>query len=174
MIGSDRFGTGSANRFGGSDGSAPYGGARTTEPRTDNRRLPSEPIAASVVAELRYTLAGPPVPWQRARSNPRTGARYTCPRMRAAMDAHRWTCVAALGRMPGQWSPTDATAVYALHVTAWCTPRQRGDVDNLSKLVADALQGIAYVNDRQIARVDARREVDGVHPRTVVVLRRIA
>jgi hypothetical protein len=37
-----------------------------------------------------------------------------------------------------------------------------GDVDNLTKPVLDALQGVAYINDRQVSDVSAgRRDING-------------
>lgn len=45
--------------------------------------------------------------------------------------------------------------------------RSLGDVDNLAKLIQDALEGVAYANDRQVCELVARRVVDG-EERTVV------
>lgn len=113
--------------------------------------------------ELRYTVSGPPVPWQRARSNGKQ--RWTAPKMRHAKIAHQLTAIA---NRPRGW-PLDAR--YELEVTAFCLPIQRGDADNYGKLVSDALQGALYTNDRRVTRCDSRREIDRDRPRTEVVVR---
>jgi crossover junction endodeoxyribonuclease RusA len=43
-------------------------------------------------------------------------------------------------------------------------PAKRGDLDNLFKVVLDALQGFAYHNDSQIAEIHAIRYDDKLHP----------
>lgn len=43
-------------------------------------------------------------------------------------------------------------------------PRRRGDMDNVLKNIFDALSGIAFVDDEQIAMIEAKR-YDGERPR---------
>lgn len=116
-------------------------------------------------AELRYTLPGRPTTWKRARS--KGAQRWTDHGMRRAQHAHGCLARTLVARMR-TW-PLDAH--YALEVVAYCDPTQRGDADNYAKLVADALQGIAYVNDRRLVDVRGRREIDRANPRTEVVVR---
>lgn len=56
--------------------------------------------------------------------------------------------------------------------------RTSGDIDNLEKLVTDALQGAAYFNDSQIAHTDFRDKLfldqaqdGGLEPRTLIQVR---
>jgi len=49
-------------------------------------------------------------------------------------------------------------------------PDRRPDIDNSLKALNDALQGAAYVNDRQIHRLTATKRVDKGSPRVEVSL----
>lgn len=44
-------------------------------------------------------------------------------------------------------------------------PSRRGDLDNYNKVMFDALQGLAYVNDNQIVEIHSFREDDKNNPR---------
>jgi Holliday junction resolvase RusA-like endonuclease len=126
--------------------------------------------------ELAYVLLGPPVPWQRARSNRRTGAHFTDPRMKLAQNEHRWMAAIVLRcavRAGLDWDDEDRDARYELEVIAHCAPTSRGDSDNYGKLVADALQRVLYPNDRQLVRVIGERRVTRELPRTSVRIRRL-
>jgi len=47
--------------------------------------------------------------------------------------------------------------------------RQVKDIDNMWKLIADALQGLVWANDSQVWDMgETHREIDKAHPRTVV------
>ena len=60
---------------------------------------------------------------------------------------------------PDGVSPLDVDV--ALHVTHYCEFAV-GDTDNLIKPVQDALQGVVYVNDRQVKDgLSNRRNIDG-------------
>lgn len=47
-------------------------------------------------------------------------------------------------------------------------PRKSGDLDNRIKILLDALQGSAYMDDRQIVEIHARRFEDKKNPRVEV------
>lgn len=50
-------------------------------------------------------------------------------------------------------------------------PQKSGDVDNRIKQLADALQGIAYANDKQIKKITVERhDTDRKNPRAVVTI----
>ncbi len=53
----------------------------------------------------------------------------------------------------------------------WYRPRKIGDLDNHLKVVLDALQGWAYVNDAQIAELHAYRYYDKTNPRAEIEVR---
>lgn len=47
-------------------------------------------------------------------------------------------------------------------------PRRSGDLDNFLKVLGDALQGHAYVDDKQVVEIHARRFDDKHNPRVEV------
>lgn len=47
---------------------------------------------------------------------------------------------------------------------------RRRDLDNVLKPLLDALQGVVYANDRQIAHIELRREIDPRAPRVEITL----
>jgi crossover junction endodeoxyribonuclease RusA len=47
-------------------------------------------------------------------------------------------------------------------------PAKRGDLDNRIKIVLDAMQGFAYINDNQIREIHAVLHDDKAHPRLEV------
>ncbi len=47
-------------------------------------------------------------------------------------------------------------------------PRRAGDLANREKLVLDALQGYAYVDDKQIVELEMRKWLDHDNPRLVI------
>ena len=49
-------------------------------------------------------------------------------------------------------------------------PNRRGDLDNRLKPVLDALQGVAYSDDRQIVAINAVRQIDKDSPRVEVAV----
>ncbi len=54
----------------------------------------------------------------------------------------------------------------------WFQGRRSGDLDDRIKVVLDALQGIAYQNDRQIIELHAFRDYDSQHPRLEITIER--
>lgn len=46
--------------------------------------------------------------------------------------------------------------------------RKSGDLDNFLKVVLDALRGVAYTDDRQVVKIEARRFDDALNPRVEV------
>ena len=51
---------------------------------------------------------------------------------------------------------------------------RRCDLDNLAKLVLDALNGVAFVDDSQIVLLTASKCVDRTHPRSVIEIEEVA
>jgi crossover junction endodeoxyribonuclease RusA len=49
-------------------------------------------------------------------------------------------------------------------------PLRRGDLDNRVKATLDALQGVAYVDDEQVAELHAYRREDKARPRIEVTI----
>lgn len=50
----------------------------------------------------------------------------------------------------------------------WFRPARRGDLQNRQKIFLDALQGIAYVDDKQVAELHMYRDYDKANPRIEV------
>lgn len=118
------------------------------------------------MASVDITIPGEPVPFARAGSNGKI--RFTPPKQRDYMAATKYFAAAAMGKAslkpfagpvrmtivatylaPGSWS--DAKRRATMYRTS------RPDVDNLTKLVSDALNGIAYVDDAQVVELLASK-----------------
>ena len=54
-----------------------------------------------------------------------------------------------------------------VEITAY-RPRKAGDLDGIFKCVLDALQGVAYANDKQIIEIHAFRRDDKHNPRVEI------
>lgn len=52
-------------------------------------------------------------------------------------------------------------------------PNKRGDLDNRIKQCLDALQGSAYVDDKQVEHLEFTRAIDKANPRVEVTLEEI-
>lgn len=107
-----------------------------------------------------FTVDGDPVPKGRARVA--RGRAYTPARTVHAENVVAWQARTALG--PRQPSRELLSVRIVFHVGN----RRRRDLDNLAKTVLDALNGIVWVDDSQIAVLDLRRRLDPACPRTEV------
>lgn len=109
---------------------------------------------------LEYILYGEPRAWQRAGST--SGRRFTPKAVAAEQRRHKEA--ASLSR-PNDWP---SSARYVVTIAAFLGTRRRPDVDNLAKLVLDAIQGVAFDNDSDVVRLVVTREHDPAEPRTEV------
>ncbi len=50
-------------------------------------------------------------------------------------------------------------------------PAKRGDLDNSLKIAIDALKGIAFVDDKQVKRIEAEQFDDKYRPRLEITVR---
>ena len=88
-----------------------------------------------------FVIAGPPVSQQTRR---RARRRAWVEQLRAVVTA--------------QWPAGDPPVTIAVHVEiTHVYPAVSGDLDNLAKPVLDALQGLAYVDDRQVTDLTIRK-----------------
>lgn len=110
--------------------------------------------------ELRFTIPGRPVTWQR--TNDVRGRRVTDAEQRK--EKRRIAAIARAALPPG-W-PTDAE--YAIEVIGYWPDRRFGDADRLTSLSMDALEGVAYRADRQVVAQAGVRRLDREHPRVEV------
>jgi Holliday junction resolvase RusA-like endonuclease len=108
----------------------------------------------------RMTVLGNPIPWERARS--RGAQHFTSPRSRA--HKARIQVHAKQAKLPRLTGPLRLSATFYRESAQAC------DVDNLAKAVQDALNGIAYEDDRQIVHLTAVKALDRVNPRTEIVI----
>lgn len=64
-----------------------------------------------------------------------------------------------------QWRNKPIDGDVELWVTLYFGTKRRGDVDNFNKLALDALTGIVYHDDRQVAFLRIERSYDKKNPR---------
>jgi Holliday junction resolvase RusA-like endonuclease len=97
-------------------------------------------VTARVIAII---IPGEPIPKQSFRFR-YSGRHFVPARIRAAQDQVAWCAREAMAGALPLSGPVSVTATFARK------SRRRVDVDNLWKLVGDALQGIVFENDAQI------------------------
>lgn len=124
---------------------------------------------------IEFDVTGLPVPFTRTGSRGKcrscgsgdvTIARYSEPKYKSYREVIAWEAKAA-GAKPVEGPvivqlmvADDAISVSVAepeHVMKYRRPR--GDLDNYAKTVLDALEGIAYINDRQVVDLDASFEI---------------
>lgn len=131
-----------------------------------------------------FSVPGPPVGWQRAGVNRRSGIHYTQDKTRYAEQeiAIRYRSVAR----GWKWAPKTPLAimVFALFpvpksatkaeraamIERRVLPTVKVDWDNCGKLVGDALNGVAYDDDKDIV-MGTVYKMYSENPRTVVMIR---
>ena len=111
--------------------------------------------ADDVVCDL--TLTGEPEVKKRPRFG--RGKTYTPAETVAAEEAIRWQLRAA-GVRPV------ADVLLEVHVRFRCSGWKRVDIDNLQKLLLDACNGFAWVDDSQVVHIDAWLERGSTRPGT--------
>ncbi len=93
---------------------------------------------------VEFTVPGRPTPKARARVV--RGGAYTPARTREYEDRVGWCARQAFAGQAPFREPVE------LSIRAVFTKRNHGDFGNIVKAVEDALEGIAYLNDRQVLR----------------------
>lgn len=123
----------------------------------------SEP---AVIESVRFVVYGPPRPKERPRVTSR--GTFTPERTKQFERAVSEVAVMYIGR---SWSMQGHFRVRSLFV--FPTDRHP-DGDNVQKAVLDALQGIAYANDRQVMEGPWRKVVErGGRARTEITIERL-
>lgn len=127
------------------------------------------------MTSLVFTVPGRPMSWQRAavgaagkitsyargKKSKRSGEKI------AAFKKTVWLAARqALGR--AAWEKDRG---FEVTIRAYYPDSRFGDIDRIPGLVLDALQGLAYVTDRQVYRLTVDRYVDKENPRIDVVVR---
>jgi crossover junction endodeoxyribonuclease RusA len=114
---------------------------------------------------VRFEMIGEPVAWQRVKVDTR-GKRprfYTAPEVENAEGKIAQAYVRASGKR--RLDPDQLWGV-ELHFEL-SRSRQRKDVDNLAKIILDALNGWAWKDDRQVAKLGVTIRRDSEAPRTI-------
>jgi Holliday junction resolvase RusA-like endonuclease len=117
---------------------------------------------------MRMTVPGDPIPKGRPRFT-RSGHAYTPARTR---NAEKAIAVLALQAMRKHGSKQPSCGPVALSISFYV--RRDADIDNLVKLVSDALNRIAYNDDRQVMALQAARYSKASVPRTEIAVFRMA
>lgn len=139
----------------------------TFSPETTPGSATSAKEQGEASTALRYVVPGRAVSWKRTQGKGRV--RYTDPDMAAAKSVHRTLATIALRGK--QWR---RDGLFRIDVEVYLPSLSgQGDWDNYAKLAGDALQGVAYDDDRQVRRGTCGIDVDAANPRTEVVVTRV-
>lgn len=115
----------------------------------------------------RFTIDGEPASKARPRFDGRgyKARAFTPAKTKAAEQVVAWKFRAAAPH-----HRADSETAYGMACVFFPGTRQRRDVDNMLKLVADGLNGIAWADDAQVYEVTGRRGHDPQNPRTEVLI----
>ncbi len=114
---------------------------------------------------LDFTVNGPPKPWQRTQG--KGGKRFKAQETRRYQRFVGYAALAVRGAQVPAW-PLDAR--YRMHVHAFFGDRRRRDIDNVSKQLMDALNGVLWDDDSQVDELFVKRHVDREEPRAEVTV----
>jgi Holliday junction resolvase RusA-like endonuclease len=115
----------------------------------------------------RFTVLGEPVSKQRPRFAKSRGRVYTPGGTKAAETKVGWAFRAAA---PAAYDLTAGS--FGVYLGFFCEKGQRRDVDNMTKLVLDGLNGVAWNDDSQVSEISAKLSRFDDDPRTEVVVYR--
>lgn len=129
-------------------------------------------LAPTPPRTIAFTIPGEAVPFARAGGGTTT-ARFTPAKQRHAMGVVKMYCQRAMGASPPIEGPVELSisAIYLRpksklrRMDLWKTSRP--DADNISKLIKDALNTVAWRDDAQVASLHVWKQF-GAIPRTVV------
>lgn len=130
---------------------------------------------------ISFTVSGKPVGKERPRFT-RNGHTYTPAKTRAAEEAVQWAYKAKYGETKFekgipirieilsffQIPKSDSKAIKELKIQGGIKPTKKPDVDNIAKLICDALNGIAYDDDSQIVELYIKKCYTKCAPESLV------
>ena len=128
---------------------------------------------------IKFSLAGPPVAWHRAKQSRtnRLDGRHTR-FFKAKKDVEFQT---ALGMEATNaimlWAqsnrrPWDGTGEFHIDLEAHVHDLRKRDLDNILKNTCDALSGIVWDDDQQVVSVKATKSLCRKKPRTIITVSR--
>lgn len=117
--------------------------------------------------ELSFTIMGDP----KSKGRPRV-TRYGAYTPKTTVEAENAIAKVVKG-LVGDTPPFQTPC--GLEIAFFCKTMRRTDLDNMIKLVSDAMNGIVYTDDYLVEEVRCRlyRKKDGEEPRTEVVVYRL-
>lgn len=115
---------------------------------------------------LEFTVNGPPKPWQR-RLATKSGRAVKPEATRRYQRYVGYAAFVVRHACAPQW-PLDAR--YCLTVHAYFGDKRVRDIDNVSKNVMDALNGVLWDDDSQVDKLVVERHLDREEPRAVVAV----
>lgn len=135
--------------------------------------------------KLKFKIDGKPFGWQRAGNNHRTKVHYTQKETRQHEQLVKWAYRKYCGNYHFPKDTPIEIVVYAFYaipkntskakrakmIAGEIRPIIKPDWDNIGKLVSDALNGIAYDDDKQVVDGTTRKFYSD-HPRTVIFLQK--
>lgn len=115
-----------------------------------------------------FTVPGKPVSWERA-GNAKNGRKYTPEKTRTQQEKVSW--MYSLASTPrASFADEFYKGRFAIVVESYVPDLRARDVDNLGKLVMDALNKMAYNDDSQVWDLHSVKFLDKDNPRTRVLL----
>ena len=101
-----------------------------------------------------FSISGEPISKSRARFTNRGSKTVAYTPQKTKDGEHR---IALVYRSGTKGIPTDNEVAFRVEAEFHCGTRQRRDIDNMVKLVLDALNGVAWVDDNQVLEVEASK-----------------
>lgn len=91
---------------------------------------------------------------------------YMSAECKAIKEDYQW-------QAKGQYHGVPVTDELVMYLTLYHKTSRRSDIDNFSKLILDALTGIVYEDDNQIAQLTVERRQDKHRPRAEAVIHKL-
>lgn len=121
------------------------------------------------MSEINFVVPGIPTAW--ARAGAKGAVRFTPAKQRNFMAAVKTICAAAMRGAPPLSGPIEMSVKAAYPWPKSMTPKKRAlsgaswktsrpDADNCAKIVADAINGIAFQDDAQITSLHVWKVMD--------------
>lgn len=140
------------------------------------RQNQGDPAAQGRTRAISFEVDGAPVAWARAAQH---GSRRFTPLAQARHKRVIQTCakIAMMGRGPMEGDIALDIVAHMPMPTSWSKARKRRaagqpcavkpDIDNIAKIIADALNGIVYIDDARIWSLSCRM-IYADQPRTAI------